>query len=123
MNALKLEATEDLPEVSFDGYKGVFQISKRSLPENAILFYEPLLIYISEYIKSPKDKTTVVFHFDYISTSSTKQIMKIILLFDELAKTKQVELNWNYDMGDTDMLQTGNRLEKLTGLNFLYAEV
>lgn len=123
MNGLKLEATEDLPEVSFDDYKGLFQISKRSLPENAILFYEPLIVYISEYIKNPKDKTTVVFHFDYISTSSTKQIMKIILLFDELAKTKQVELNWNYDMGDTDMLQTGNRLEKLTGLNFLYAEV
>lgn len=123
MNALKIEATDDLPKVIFDDYKGFFEISKRSLPENAVLFYEPLLNYIFEYLKNPKDETTVVFHFDYISTSSTKQIMKIILLFDELSKTKKVNLNWNYDKDDVDMLQTGNRLEKLTCLKFNYAEI
>ncbi|MDO9000663.1 DUF1987 domain-containing protein [Sediminibacterium sp.] len=123
MTTLKIDATEDLPSVIFEDYKGMFQISKRSLPENAIVFFEPLIEYINEYIKAPKEETTVVFHFDYISTSSTKQIMKIILLFNELAKTKKVILKWNYDQGDTDMLQTGNRLEKLTNLKFVYTEV
>jgi hypothetical protein len=123
MATLKREATDDLPNVMFDDYKGVFEISKRSLPENAIIFYDPLVSYILDYLKAPKEVTTVVFHFDYISTSSTKQIMKIILLFDELAKSKTVNLYWNYDLGDIDMLQTGNRLEKLTNLNFIYKEV
>jgi len=123
MATLKREATDDLPSVFFDDYKGVFEISKRSLPENAILFYEPLINYVLDYLKAPKEVTTVIFHFDYISTSSTKQIMKIILLFDELAKTKTVNLQWNYDMGDGDMLQTGNRLEKLTSLKFNYKEI
>lgn len=49
--------------------------------------------------------------------------MRIILLFDELAKTKTVKLNWNYDIGDGDMMQTGTRLEKLTGLKFIFNEV
>lgn len=123
MATLKREETDDLPSVIFDDYKGVFDISKRSLPENAIIFYEPLVNYILDYLKTPKEITTVVFHFDYISTSSTKQIMRIILLFDELAKTKEVKLHWNYDIGDTDMLQTGNRLEKLTSLKFIYQEI
>lgn len=123
MNTIKIDATEDLPSVMFNFYKGIFEISKRSLPENAIVFYDPLISSIIEYLKSPKEETTVIFHFDYISTSSTKQIMKIILLFDELAKTKKVILYWKYDIGDVDMLQTGNRLEKLTKLNFIYQEV
>ena len=123
METLKLEATDDLPSVMFNFFKGIFEISKRSLPENAIVFYDPLVNSIIEYMREPNEETTVTFHFDYISTSSTKQIMKMILLFDELAKTKTVNLNWNYDEGDTDMLQTGNRLEKLTNLKFNYKEI
>ncbi len=123
MAILDLEATEDLPCVLFDNDKGVFEISKRSLPENAILFYEPLINYVNEYLKAPKAETIVVFHFDYISTSSTKQIMKMIMLFDQLKQTKQVSLNWNYDKGDVDMLQTGKRLEQLTSIKFIFSEV
>ena len=123
MEVLKLVATEDLPCVLFDYDKGIFEISQRSLPENAILFYDPLVDSISQYLRSPNEETNVVFHFDYISTSSTKQIMKIILLFDQLSKTKKVNLNWKYDKDDIDMLQTGNRLEKLTSIKFNFKEI
>lgn len=123
MAILDLDATEDLPCVLFDNSKGVFEISKRSLPENAILFYEPLINYVSEYIKTPKEETNIVFHFDYISTSSTKQVMKMILLFDQLKQSKKVNLNWNYDKGDVDMLQTGKRLEQLTSIKFVFTEI
>ncbi|MBL7909496.1 MAG: DUF1987 domain-containing protein [Bacteroidia bacterium] len=123
MAILDLQATEDLPCVLFDNDKGIFEISKRSLPENAILFYEPLIEYVNEYLRSPKEETNVVFHFDYISTSSTKQIMKMILLFDQLKQNKKVNLNWNYDKGDVDMLQTGKRLEQLTSMKFIFNEV
>ncbi|MBA3680315.1 MAG: DUF1987 domain-containing protein [Bacteroidetes bacterium] len=123
MDVLRFDATEDLPYVMFDNSKGVFEIAKRSLPENAILFYEPLIEHVTEYLRTPKEETNVILHFDYISTSSTKQVMKMIMQFDELSKTKKVNLNWNYDIGDTDMLQTGSRLEKLTGMKFLFNEV
>ncbi|MEO6302744.1 MAG: DUF1987 domain-containing protein [Bacteroidia bacterium] len=123
MEILKLEATEDLPCLLFDGDKGVFEISRRSLPENAIRFYEPYIDYINEYLRSPKEETNIVFHFDYVSTSSTKQIMKMIMLFDQLKQTKKVNLNWNYDKGDVDMLQTGSRLQQLTSFKFVFNEV
>ena len=123
MEVIRLDATEDLPNVLFDVNRGVFEISKRSLPENAILFYDPLFNYVTDYLKAPTEQTVVIFHFDYISTSSTKQIMKIILLFDQLATMQTVKLNWNYDEGDIDMLQTGGRLEKLTSLKFNFNEI
>jgi hypothetical protein len=123
MAILDLDSTDDLPCVLFDSEKGIFEISKRSLPENAMLFYEPLINYVNEYLKAPKEETNVVFHFDYISTSSTKQIMKMIMLFDQLEQSKTVNLNWNYDQGDVDMLQTGKRLEQLTSMKFIFSEV
>ena len=49
MATLKREATEDSPNVMFDDDKGLFEISKRSLPENAIIFYDPLVAYIIDY--------------------------------------------------------------------------
>lgn len=122
MEALKIQSSADSPNVIFNQFNGTFEISKRSLPENPIQFYEPLLNYLNEYFKAPKEETTVTFHFDYISSSSTKQIMKMILLFDQLAKTKTVKLYWKYDKGDMDMLQLGNRLEKLSNLKFIYIE-
>ncbi len=123
MDILKLEATDDLPCLLFDGDKGIFEISKRSLPENAIRFYEPYLEYINNYLRSPKEKTQITFHFDYISTSSTKQIMKMIMLFDQLKQTNTLTLNWNYDKGDVDMMQTGKRLEQLTSFKFVFNEI
>ena len=123
MDMIQLSATEDLPEINFDGNKGFFQISKRSLPENAVLFYEPLAEYVTNYLKLPQSETNIFFHFDYINTSSTKQLLKIILLFDQLKHEQKVALNWHYDQGDSDMLQTGRRLEKLTSLKFNFKEI
>ena len=123
MEILKLEATEDLPCILFDGDKGIFEISQRSLPENAIRFYEPYLDYINDYLKASKEQTTLTFHFDYVSTSSTKQVMKMIMLFDQLNQNKKVVLNWNYDKGDVDMMQTGKRLEQLASFKFNFNEI
>lgn len=123
MKVLKLEATEDTPFVFFDGQNGVFEISKRSLPENAIVFYEQLIIFINDYKTLPANETKINFHFDYLNTSSIKQIMKVILLFDQLAKSSQVYVTWCYDNGDIDMLQTGQRFEKLTSLKFNFKEI
>lgn len=123
MKLLKLDATEDTPFVFFDAQNGIFEISKRSLPENSIVFYEQLINFINDYKTLPTTETKVNFHFDYLNTSSIKQIMKIILLFDQLGESNKVSVIWCYDKDDTDMLQTGQRFEKLTKLSFTYKEV
>ncbi len=123
MEALILQPTEDTPKVLFDITQNSFEISGRSLPENAIQFYVPLLQWFNNYANQAKDVSNFVFHFEYISTSSTKQVMKLFLAIDQLSKTKKVNVYWHYDAGDTDMLQTGERLEKLTSLKFIYKEV
>lgn len=123
MNPLIIERTEDTPKVVFDLNNNHFEISSRSLPEDSVSFYSPVAEWLQKYIQTPREDNSFVFYFEYISTSSTKQIMKLILMIDELAKTRKVKVTWKYDSDDEDMLQTGKRLQKLTSIDFNYIEV
>lgn len=113
-----IEAKEDTPKVIFDTESKVFEISARSLPENAIGFYEPVLIWLNNYSKEPLDLTVFDFKLEYFNTSSAKQIAKILLILESLAKTKKVVINWYYKKEDADMLASGTRFSKLIELNF-----
>jgi len=123
MEPLIIESTEDTPKVVFDVNKDFFEISLRSLPEDSNSFYAPVAEWLKNYMLSPKEENNFIFHFVYISTSSTKQVMKLFIMIDELSKAKKVNVYWKYDKDDEDMIQTGKRLQKLTTMNFNYVEV
>ncbi len=123
MNALSIPSTDDTPKVIFDPNTNTLEISGRSLPEDAISFYTPVVEWLKEHMQKSKDGSNYTFHFEYISTSSTKQIMKLFLMINEQAKTKNPNVVWKYDKDDDDMKQTGIRLQKLTSIEFSYVEV
>src|SRR4051812_35185944 len=113
METINMPPTDYTPKVLFDPKLDTFEISSRSLPENASQFYAPILNWLKEYLNSPKSISNFVFHFEIISTASTKEIIKIILLIDKISKASKVKVNWNYDKNDFDLRETGQRLEKL----------
>jgi len=43
MEALSIDGTAKTPSVKFDGQEGVIEIKGRSIPENSIEFYKPLV--------------------------------------------------------------------------------
>lgn len=122
MEALHIPKTDDTPEVKFSPEQDVFEISYRSLPENAIEFYQPICKWVEEYNQSPNQKTTFDFKLEYFNTASAKQIAKLLLLLEKLAKSNEVLVNWHYDKEDSDMLMSGKRYAKLIKLNFAYIE-
>lgn len=118
MEPLIIEATNDTPRVHFDEKTGVLELSDRSLPENAIEFYQPLFEWIYNYIDFPKGETLFNFKLEYFSTSSAKQITKILFLLEKLSDTSKVKVNWYYKKEDIDMYSSGLKYSKLTNLNF-----
>ena len=50
---LNIVKQEDTPSVILDKEQGLFEIGHRSLPENAIAFYEPILNWLNEYKSAP----------------------------------------------------------------------
>ncbi len=123
MKPILLEPSEDTPKVQFDNNTGIFEISGKSLPEDSNEFYEPLIKWLTEYCKAPKESNTFLFHFEFLSTSSTKQIMHIFKLIDQLHKSKSVAVNWNWDKGDLNMRKTGQLLYQTVAFKMVFNEV
>ena len=117
MNAeLNIKGTEDSPTILFNKTKGSLSISGRSLPEDAFNFYEPIFEWLKNYFSSSAAETIFTFNLEYFNTSSAKQIFKIINYLSEHSKKNKVSVIWQYDSGDKDMLSSGERFSKLTGL-------
>ena len=93
-------------------------IKERSLPENAIDFYQPIFEWIYNYVDQPKNVTTFNFKLEYFSTSSAKQITKIFFLLEKLSDNNEVIVNWYYKKEDLDMYSSGLKYSKLTNLKF-----
>lgn len=53
MESYYLEATPKTPKLDFNPDAETFLISGRSIPENSIEFYKPLLDWLDKYVNNP----------------------------------------------------------------------
>ena len=118
MKPFLIEATKDTPRVHFDPSNGIFSVTERSLPENAIEFYEEILQWLEEYIKDPISETIFEFKLEYFNTASSKQIIKIILILEKLAVNSNVKIKWFHRSIDEDMESLGQRYARLIKVPF-----
>jgi hypothetical protein len=115
---LYIEATKDTPKILFDAENNQFEISEKSLPEDAIGFFQPVFDWLNQYIDKPKDESTFVFFLEYYSTSTAKQLTKVFYLLEKLSEKSNVTIVWKYNDGDVDMFHSGLRYQKMLKLNF-----
>lgn len=78
INNLTIEGTPKTPEVRFDISSGELFLTGKSIPENSTKFYEPLLLWIEDYIHSPQQTTDLQLRLEYFNSSSTLWIARII---------------------------------------------
>ncbi len=117
METLRIEKRIDSPLVIADGESGLFEVSGKSLPEDAVEFYKPLEKYVLEYVKSPKSKTVINLKLEYLNTSSSKKLLDIVGYFEKLpAQGYEVELYWYFHEDDQDMIDEGNEFAHMTTL-------
>jgi hypothetical protein len=119
---LKIDAREDTPAILFNSSNGNLQISGRSLPEDAVLFYTPVFAWLGEYLQFPYKETTLTVNLEYFNTASAKQVFKLITLMSELSKKNKVLVKWHYDKGDKDMHASGERFAKLCGMDLEFVQ-
>jgi hypothetical protein len=117
--ALKLNGTEDSPEVVLDQENNVFVLSGRSLPEDAMEFYKPIFSWIRSYLKDPNPNTELHIKLQYFNSSSVKQILDLILLLEELIKAgKKAKVVWFYDDGDELIEMKGQEFKSIVSIPF-----
>ncbi len=116
-----IEKTDRTPKIYFNKHKGIIKITGRAMPENARLFFGPLLQWIEKYIKTPKDKTYIHLDLEYFNSSTSKLIIQMLNPLKEIEKKgKELIIEWYYMEEDDDILDSGKTFEELSGLKFKY---
>ncbi|MFM7769562.1 MAG: DUF1987 domain-containing protein [Bacteroidota bacterium] len=121
MNLLVREATTKSPSVSFDPTTGILELKGRSIPENALEFYKPLMDWIDSWTQSSPAKTEMHVQLEYFNTSSSKCLLDLFKRLEKL-DSKAVVV-WKYETDDEDMLEAGEDYEAILSVPFEMREV
>ncbi|NOZ47220.1 MAG: DUF1987 domain-containing protein [Chlorobi bacterium] len=133
MKALKFPATEYSPEIDFDPVNHKFLISGYSRPENVRTFYYPVLEWIDNYGKEvlassnkadfEKKPINLTLKMNYFNSSSAKFLLDVIVEVHKFHLAGyNIVINWFYDEGDDDMLETGEDLSDMVDFPFNFIE-
>jgi len=121
MRRLIIKDVESCPTIILDKEKNQFEISGNSLPEDVHGFYFPVFEWITEYLKQPNTKTELVIKLMYFNSASTKAILDILTILEELViNGHEAKVIWNYFEIDEDMLSTGKELASVLKIPFEY---
>ena len=125
LKVLEIQGTNKTPYIKFDPQAGELIMKGRSIPENAVEFYKPLVDWLNEYAKNPKDKTNVKIQLEYFNTSSSKCILDVFKKLEEIHKKegKEVVINWYYEEDDEDMLEAGEDYQSILKIPFRMIEI
>jgi hypothetical protein len=120
-NLVKFKGTVKTPEIYLNYDEGEIYLSGRSIPENAKQLFHPILQWVEKYIEKPREKTKVVFKFEYFNTASSKMIFELINNIKKLKERgKDVTIEWHYLEEDDDILDSGETFQEISGLEFQF---
>jgi len=125
MNKLDIVGSAKTPTINFDPQTGLLEIKGRSIPENAIEFFKPLVDWLEEYSKEAKAITTANIQLEYFNTSSSKCILDIFKKLESINKQddREVVINWYYEEDDEDMLEAGEDYQSILKIPFKMIEI
>jgi hypothetical protein len=123
MEVINITATEDTPKVVLDHVNKVFEISGRSLPEDVVVFYQPVMQWLEDLEKSPIENMELAIKLEYFNTASSKLILDILLKLEDIFNNgTQLKVKWYFLSSDSDMKEAGEEYSEIVGLPFEITE-
>ncbi|MBQ5575736.1 MAG: DUF1987 domain-containing protein [Bacteroidales bacterium] len=119
MSVIKIQGTDDTPTVTLDKENNIFEISGRSLPEDVVVFYKPILEWLDEYKNDPLDQTVFNFKLEYFNTASSKLLLDVLLKLEDINNDgHEVLVKWHYPDDDEDMEEAGEEYSDIVDVPF-----
>ncbi len=119
LEPLILEKTKTSPWIHFDKEKNILKLGGRSIVEDPNKFYMPAYQWLEEYVKDPNPETVFEFDLEYFNSSSARQVMKLIILLEEIEKTgNKVKVLWLFEEGDEMSEERGEEIKLVSNLEF-----
>jgi len=119
MSVIKIQGTDDTPTVTLDKENNIFEISGRSLPEDVVVFYKPILEWLDDYKNDPLDLTVFNFKLEYFNTASSKLLLDVLLKLEDINNDgHEVLVKWHYPDDDEDMEEAGEEYSDIVDVPF-----
>jgi hypothetical protein len=119
MELINIDATDETPKVILNPETHVFEFSGKSLPEDVTQFYNPLMLWLEGYQENPGETTKAIFKMDYFNTASSKLILDILMLLEEIHEESDgVDIEWHFLEDDEDMQEAGEEYADIVEIPF-----
>lgn len=119
MEAIRVDGTDENPEVILDKTNNQFVFKGKSLPEDVKEFYNPILTWIEGYAADPNESTVIEFNMEYFNSASSKQILDILERFAVISENgKPVSVKWHFMEDDEDMEDAGESYADIVDVPF-----
>ena len=113
MKVIDIKPDKSTPLVYMDAENNQVMIEGRSYMENPQVFYEPIILWMREFLSVIDKESTLTLKIDYLNTSSTKMIMDILDLWEKYFKDgKKLSITWFYDPDNDFGLETGEEYKE-----------
>lgn len=120
MDHLVIAQTEQTPHVSFLS-NGILEISGKSIDQDSLSFWQPVISWVKLYSEKPATKTCLNLFIESLDTSSSSALVELLYILKDLSKEGYaVNVHWNYEENDLDMLELGKDMEQLTQIGFAF---
>lgn len=124
---VEIYATSITPEIHLDLDKKEFYFEGVSRPENALIFYEPVINWLKKLEDHCQTKNLgplqFEFSLEYINSVSIKLLFDCLQIISAIQKrVGQVSIKWNYRKGDADMKEMGEEYSKLIQVPFEFQQ-
>ncbi|MCD4792735.1 MAG: DUF1987 domain-containing protein [Bacteroidales bacterium] len=118
MDPINIKKTKLSPKVILDKANNIFLITGRSIYANANEFYEPIISWFNNYMKNPNKNSELIFYLDYVNSSSSFQIIKLLdFIYENKSDVCQFKVTWLYGVDDEMSQETGKDIQYSTDIN------
>ena len=124
MDPLIISATNESPGINFDKEIGKFMLFGKSYPEGARNFFDPVFLWLEEYLKQPNEETIFEVRLDYYNSATSTMLLEMLYLLEKIVKKgKKVTVKWNHLEIDDDMLDAGKEYSEMVKIPFEFVVI
>lgn len=120
MEPLIINGTDDTPSITFDHKSGIFEISGKSLPEEVVNFYAPVIDWVENYVINPNDNTIIKLKLMYFNSASQRYLLELLSCFEKAVAKGKVSIEWHYHEDDDEMRESGEEYEDMVKVPFKF---
>ncbi|MGB0886913.1 MAG: DUF1987 domain-containing protein [Vicingaceae bacterium] len=119
MKEINIEGTPKTPKIYFKEGNNYLLIEGRSIIEDPLQFYNPLIVRLKKASNSVLDKLEIDFKIEYFNTASSFILLDVLKhLHSSDGLKDNIIVNWHYDKDDDDILEIGQDYSNVLKMPF-----